>query len=151
MDVSCYLPFQSRYKILLSSRWLTKMERLCYRFYQNCASRAEDYLNTLNCHIIDCSFNQSLMVNAFHTRASKYNLSALRAYFECEGATCTSVLGFYLVTMETFVVQRSRSGPSSTVCTALENALMTNRKWKPTESDLQRYYNSDEQTDKQLP
>ena len=47
-------------------------------------------------------------VTWLHNRATKYNLSAL---------------GTYLVTVETFVDQRSRRPPPSMVYTTLENAL----------------------------
>ncbi len=53
-----------------------------------------------------------------HTRARKYNLSSLGTYSECKGVKRT-----YLVTMETFVVQRSRSTPPSMVYTTFKNEL----------------------------
>ena len=70
-----------------------------------------------------------------HTRACKYNLRALGTYFECEGAKCTQY-------MEMLIDQRTQN-------VLLSMALhlrthLTNRKWKPTESDVQHCYNSDE-------
>ena len=49
----------------------------------------------------------------------KYKVSELGAYFECEGVKCSYFNFTCRVTMETFVVQRSRS----MVCTTLENTL----------------------------
>jgi len=60
------------------------------------------------------------------------------------------LLGLNLVTMETFVVQRSQSAPPSMVYTPHLRTHLINRKWKPTEGDVERCYNSDERTDEQL-
>ena len=63
--------------------------------------------------------NQNLryVITWLHTRAFKYNVSV----HVRKGKMY--LLQLYLVTMETFVVQRSRSWPLSMVYTTLENIL----------------------------
>ena len=72
----------------------------------------------------------------------KYNLSALETYVECEGVKCTSCTSLY---SDHGNVYRSRCTARYDVHHTWERT--TNGKWKPTESDVQRCYNSDERTD----
>ena len=59
------------------------------------------------------------------------------------------LLGFELVTMETFVDQRSRSAPPRMVYIILRTH-MTNRNGSQLNACAMCYYNSDERVDKQL-
>ena len=65
-----------------------------------------------------------------YTRACKYNLGTLgKLRLVWRGKMC--LLGPYLVTMETFVDQRSQSTPPSIVYTRHLRRDLTNRKWMP--------------------
>lgn len=88
---------------------------------------------------LHCTYRNTVheyTITWLHTRSK-----CTGTYFECEGV-CT-YFKFTLTNFNlTFVYKRSQSAPPSVDHTTLQ---------EPTESDVERCYNFDEQTDKQVP